>query len=145
VLVLIVALPVVSAAGCLGDEGTAQTERPAPTRQEFIAEADAICWSAEQDFEIALSVHGIPPPPTRKEEAAFLEQEVIPMYQRRVDGIQELTPPPGDGEEIEAALAAAERSIPDDLRERPDRVPKDWLEFTRRFQFQRYGSGPCAD
>jgi hypothetical protein len=143
-LLSLLALGALGLTGCGGGDDDEETP-PAPTRQEFVAQADAICESAEQDFEAALSVHGLPPPPTREEEAEFLEQEVIPLYLRRIDGIQELTPPPGDEEEIEAVLSAAERTLADDLRERPDRVAKGWLEFTRRFQFQRYGSGPCAD
>ncbi len=137
VLVLIVALPVASVAGCGGDE-EAQTEAPAPTRQEFIAQADAICRSAEQDLRAAQESYGS----TRKEEAEFVEEEVIPHFQRQVDEIRELTPPPGDEKKIEAALSAAERDL-DDLLEDPSRVPKGQREFAR--QFRRYGSTTCVN
>lgn len=134
VLVLIIALPVASAAGCGGDEETSQTE--APTRQEFIAQADAICRSAEQDLEAAqgdvYTGDGLD-----EEEAGFVEQEIIPIFQRQLDGIQELTPPSGDAEEIEAALSAAERDL-DNMLEDPNRVPKGLGEFHRLFG--RYGS-----
>ena len=143
-LVLIVALPVASASGCGEDE-----EAPPPTKQEFIAQADAICRSTEQDLSAAQEGYG----PTRavtprvhtradrKEEAEFIEDEVIPTFQRQLDEIRELTPPPGDEEEIEAALAAAERDL-GDLREDPTRVPKGLREFNRLFQ--RYGSNTSS-
>jgi hypothetical protein len=131
VLVLIVALPVASAAGCDGDE-----ETPAPTRQEFIAQADAICRSAERDLGAAeggvYTGDGLD-----EEEAEVVEEKVIPIFQRQVDEIRELTPPPGDEEKIEAALSAAERDL-DDLLEDPGSVPKGLREFNRLFQ--RYGS-----
>lgn len=141
VLVLVVALPVASAPGCGGDEETSQTEAPAPTRQEFIAQADAICRSAEQDLKAAeggvYTGDGLD-----EEEAEFVEEEVIPNFQRQVDEIRELTPPPGDEEKIEAALSAAERDL-DDLLEDPSSVPKGLRKLHRLLQ--RYGSGPCAN
>jgi hypothetical protein len=157
VLVLIVALPVASAAGCGGDEETSQTEAPAPTEQEFIAQADAICRSAGQDLTAQSKGLGFyTPDGLDEEEAEFIEQEIIPFYQRQVDEIRELTPPPGEEEEIEAALSAAEQAL-DDLREDPSSyappvgpdgerittVPKGWLELTR--QLKRYGSKACAN
>ena len=135
VLVLIVAFPVASAAGCGGDEETPQTETPAPTRQEFVAQADAICRSAERDLRAVQDVYtgdGLD-----KEEVHVVEEEVIPIFQWQVDEIRELTPPPGDEERIEAALSAAERDL-DALLEDPGSVPKGLRELNRLFQ--RYGS-----
>lgn len=126
-----------AAAGCGGDEETPQTEAPAPTRQEFAAQADAICRSAEQDLRAVQDVYtgdGLD-----KEEADLVEEEVIPIFQRQVDEIRELTPPPGDEGKIEAALSAADRDL-DDLLEDPGSVPKGLREFNRLFQ--RYGSSP---
>ena len=140
VLVLFVALPVASAAGCGGDEETA----PAPTRQEFIAQADAICRSAEQDLTAQSRDLGFHTPDgVDDEEAEFIEEEVIPFYQGQVDEIRELTPPPGDEEKIEAALSAAERDL-DDLLEDPDRVPKGWVELARLLRGYG-GRGACAN
>ena len=142
-LVLIVALPVASAAGCGGDEETSQTEAPAPTRQEFIAQADAICRSAEQDLNAQSRELGFyTPDGLDEEEAEFVEEEVIPNFQRQVDEIQALTPPPGDEKKIEAALSAAERDL-DDLLEDPTRVPKALRERNRLFE--RYGSKACVN
>jgi hypothetical protein len=140
VLVLIVALPVASAAGCFGDEETSQTESPAPTRQEFIAQADAICRSAEQDLGAVqgdvYTADGLD-----EEEAELVEEEVIPIFHRQLDEIRELTPPPDDKGEIEAALSAAERDL-DDLLEDPNSVPTGLREFNRLFQ--RYGSNTSS-
>ena len=72
-----------------------------------------------------------------KEEADLVEEEVIPIFQRQVDEIRKLTPPPNDEERIEAALSAAERDL-DDLLEDPGSVPKGLRELNRLFQ--RYGS-----
>lgn len=140
VLVLLVGFPAASAAGCGGDEETA----PAPTRQEFVAQADAICRSAEQDLTAQSRDLGFyVPDGLDEEEAEFIEQEVIPFYQGQIDEIRELTPPTGDEERIEEALSAAERGLAADLREDPDRVPKGWMELAR--VLRGYGSGPCGN
>ena len=148
VLVLIVALPVASAAGCDGDEETSQTEAPAPTRQEFVAQADAICRAAEQDLRateedledasVALGRRG-----DEKAEAEFVEDAVIPHFQRKIDGIRELTPPPGEEEKLEAALSAAERDLHDYLQPDLIRVPKGMQELNR--QLESYGSKACVN
>ncbi len=136
---LVPVLIVASAVGCGGDEETSQTE--APTRQEFIAQADTICRSAEQDLKAAegdvYAGDGLD-----EEEAEFVEQEIIPIFQRQLDGIQGLTPPPGDAEEIEAALSAAERDL-EDMLEDPNRVPKGMQELNR--QLESYGSKACVN
>jgi hypothetical protein len=133
-VVLIVALPV-AATGCDGDE---ETEAPAPSRQEYVAQADAICRSAEQDLKAAQQGSGS----ARVEEAEFVEQEIVPILQRQLDEIQELPPPPGDEGNIEAALLAAEEDL-SDLSEDPSRVPEGMRELHR--QLQRYGSTTCVD
>jgi hypothetical protein len=136
VLVLIVALPVASGAACGGDE-----EAP-PTRQEFIRQADAICRSAEQDLSSASKQAGFySPEPTPRKEAEFIEEKIIPIFQTQLDEIRELTPPSGEKEKIEAALAAAERDL-GDLREDPSRVPTGLRELNRLFQ--RYGSNTSS-
>lgn len=135
---LIVALLVTSVAGCDGDERT-----PAPTKEEFIAQAEAICSAADRDLRAAgegvYTGDGLD-----EQEAAVVEKRVIPIFQREVDELRALTPPRGDEETIGAALSAAERDL-GDLIEDPNTVPKGWQEFTRRFE--RYGmkSGPCVD
>ncbi len=139
VLVVVVALAVAWVAGCGGDGET--TEAPAPNRQEFAAQADAICRSAEQDLGAAQEdledeFAALGSRADQRAEAAFVEEEVIPIFQRQVDEIRELTPPPGEGEEIEAALSAAERDIAD-LHADQSRVPKGLRGFNHLFQ--RYG------
>jgi hypothetical protein len=138
VLVLIAALPVASVAGCDGDE-----EKPAPTKKEFIAQAEAVCRAAERDLDAAgtglYTGDGVD-----EEEVALVKEKILPIFRRQVDELRELTPPRGDEQTIERALAAAERDL-DDLIEDPGAVPKGWQEFMRRFV--RYGmdGGPCVD
>jgi hypothetical protein len=139
VLVLIVALPVASAAGCGGGDETRQTEAPAPTRQEYITQANAICRSVAQDLMAAQYLYD---GSSREEDAEFIEEEVIPGFQRQIDEIRELTPPVGDEEKMQAALSAAERDL-GDYREDPRRVPKGFQGLSR--QLRRYGRGSCVN
>lgn len=147
VLVLIIALPAASAAGCDGDEETSQAEAPAPTEQEFSAQADAICRSAEQDLSAAeedLEDEFVASGPRadQKAEAEFIEDAVIPFYQEQIGEIRELTPPPGEEEEIQAALSAAERDL-NDLHPDQRHVPNGLRELNR--QLKRYGSKACVN
>ena len=150
-LVLLVGLPAASVAGCGEDEEST------PTRQEFIAEAHPICRAAEQDLTAKSRDLGFyTPDGVDGEEAEFIEEEVIPFYQGQVDGIRELTPPPGEEERLEAALSEAERGI-EGLREDPlsfappigpdgERIttsPKGWVELGRLLR--GYGRGPCGN
>jgi hypothetical protein len=105
VVLAVVAMALV-AAGCGGDD-----DDDAPTKEEFITQADDICTEGDQVIEEqAAEVFGSGQP-SKAQQEAFIEDTVIPETQSQIDGIRELTPPEGDEDEVNAIVDAADQGI----------------------------------
>jgi hypothetical protein len=95
------------AAGCGGDDDDGGE---APTKDEFITQADEICTDGDQQInEEAEEV--FEGEPSKAEQQAFVEETVIPETQAQIDGIRDLTPPEGDEDQINAIVDAADQGI----------------------------------
>ena len=102
-----------AAAGCGGNDETttvagasgATGVSGAPlTQDEFIAQADAICKSANQDIEQqANDVFG-GGQPTAADVEQFANAVLVPNLQDQVDQLRALTPPEGDEDQINAMI-----------------------------------------
>ena len=99
------------AVGC-GDGG-ADTSA-ADARADFIAEADQICTEASARINAEaepLQQRAGSKVATGTEVTDFFKQVTIPELERMYKQIGELTPPPGDEDQIEAILDAGEQAI----------------------------------
>lgn len=97
------------AVGCGGDD-----EATADARADYIAQADKICaeTSARVDAELKRRQQRVGTDvATGKEVVEFYEEVTIPELERMYKQIGELTPPPGEEDQIEAILDAGEEAI----------------------------------
>jgi hypothetical protein len=121
------------AAGCGDDEDDTTAATPSSARttagatgatgeplskEEFIAEADAICQAGDDEVDAAgQDFFREGGSPGKAEEKAFILQVVVPNVQKQLDQIAELTPPEGDEDEVQAILESAQQGI--------DKIEKD--------------------
>ena len=132
---------------CGGDAG-------APTKAEFIEEADSICAEAsEESQQIALEGFEDPQNPTGAEVLAVFEK-IIPIQRRAVDDIRALERPEGDSEEIGAFVDRADAALDEAQAIRSSQEATAALEAsdTPRDSFyeanraaRRYGLEDCAE
>jgi hypothetical protein len=96
--------------GATGATGAA-TGEPL-TKDEFIAQADAVCKAGDKKIDAAaketFSGGG---QPSQADQEAFVTDDVIPNVQDEVDGIAALTPPEGDEDEVSAIVDSAQDAI----------------------------------
>lgn len=111
-VVLVMAAVVI---GCGGDEGSDESSEPAqenaPTKEEFIAEADQICADGDAEIDQAAEEAFGQGPPSPEEGEQFIAETVLPSIQTQVDGIRDLTPPEGDEETITEFLDTAQSAV----------------------------------
>jgi hypothetical protein len=96
------------AVGCGSDDGS--SEEPL-TKEQFIAEADAICTEAVEAVQAeAVERFGPAPSPdlARAKQKKFIEEVSVPALERQRDQLAELVPPEQDQEQIDELLAAME-------------------------------------
>ena len=107
------------AAGCGDDE----EEPQAPTKEEFVAEADQICADADDALaEVALEQYP-EGPPTGDDAVVFAEEVFIPNLQGQHDDLAALTPPAGEEEAFADVL--------DQLQAGIDEIAADPENFVR--------------
>jgi len=101
--------------GC-GDEDalttTTTASDEAPTKREFIFEADRICFSADSQIEAAaddLATAEREPPPAEVRRVVL--RVVVPALETEVRAIRSLGAPRGDEAQVAAILDATERGI----------------------------------
>jgi hypothetical protein len=103
-----------AASGCGGDddEDTTAAGGEAPSKQEFISEADAICRQGDKEIEQAAGREfGKGQEPSQQEQQQFVTDTVVPNIKNQIDEIRALTPPQGDEGRITAILDAAESGL----------------------------------
>ncbi len=148
-------------AGCGGDDSTTSSESTSPTttssestetsasgpKEEFIAEADAICDQGDQEIQAALIERFGDDPtaqPSKKEQEAFLSEVVAQNYRDQSEAIAELTPPEGDEEQISAILTAL-GEFADQVEDDPGSVleltePPEASQLAQAYGLQSCGS-----
>jgi hypothetical protein len=136
-------------AGCGGDE--AENEFPpgvaqAPTKVEFLREADRICFAQDARIEAAADDLATGPgePPAAQVRRLALGI-VVPALEAEVRAIGALPVPAGDEREVEAILAATERGIAQ-IEADPARLvdgPPPGLRAAGRLA-EEYGSQQCG-
>jgi Flp pilus assembly protein TadD len=104
-------------AGCGGDDESSSST--SMTKDEFIAQADAICQAGKDALDAAGQQLG--QNPTDEQLRQAITDTVIPTLEGEFDDIEALTPPAGDEDEV-AAIIAAGRSGIDEAKDNPDRL-----------------------
>ena len=102
-VVFAAALP---AAGCGGSDDNA------PTKAEFITQADAICKKAHDKFETDFNeAFGDNPQPSQAQLNEFALSTLVPGVQGEIDDISALEPPSGDEAEVNAIIDAVQGGV----------------------------------
>lgn len=83
----------------------------APTKEEFIAEGDAICREGDEALNTAAEEQfgDLSADPPRKQQEQFVSEVVAAEYRSQLEQLRELTPPEGDEEEVDAILTSLEQ------------------------------------
>ena len=108
-LFALLAATMLVAAGCGGDDSS--SDEPAPTKTEYVADADQIC--TDDAAEIQEAVADVPNVAdlTDPETQDAVTNDVLPIYQQQLDDLRALTPPEGDEETTEEIYTALEEAL----------------------------------
>jgi hypothetical protein len=116
-------LPALAIAACGGGSDTttaptqtvtAQKQGPAPTKAEFIKEADALCQqSRDEAASLGQQIQDLPDPTSTEDlhESADLFREYAGILEQQAQALRQLEPPPGDEAIINNWLSTAESSL----------------------------------
>lgn len=136
------ALLALLAGGCGGGD-----DEDAPTKAEFIEQADAICQESNQERILASEQlfkeqDGLPSDP---EEKAFIAETWAPIVRGQHESLSELTPPAGEEEEAEALWAAFEKAL-NTIESEPVGAIAKGLKIFMPFEQMaiKYGFDECA-
>jgi hypothetical protein len=105
-------------AGCGGDDG-GDDSTSSEAKTDFIAKADQLCTQVGEDTNEAVqkrlgadpSEGGKPPVVNDDDVIAIYEDITIPALEGLFDDIAKLQPPPGDEDEIDAIVEAADQAL----------------------------------
>ncbi len=112
--------------GCGDDGDSTDASGAAPTKAEYLAQADKICSDGDAEIDQAAGeVFGsAETEPSRSDQVAFIEDTVLPSIQEQIDGVRALTPPAGDEETITAALDESQSAL-DQAKKNPPSITEE--------------------
>ena len=127
------------AGGCGGDDDGGDSSL---AKQQWIAQADAICagGAKEIDRQASQTFGGEEPQPAEIER--FAEQVAIPTIEREIAQVKALGVPEGDADEIEAIITAAQTGVAQ-AKENPLALDQGALNEATR-QMASYGAKVCG-
>jgi hypothetical protein len=108
------------AAGCGSGGGSTESSSAsatAPTKPEFVKQADAICAAGnteiEEEFEAFLTKNGLGngEEPSKPQAVELSETVLIPNLKAQSAKLRKLTPPSGDESKVSALLDALEEGV----------------------------------
>jgi hypothetical protein len=116
----------------------------APSTEEYIADADAICRQADADLETVVKEQFGTTPPNRQELAQFTEDEVIPNIEDQLAELRELEPPEGDEDQVARIFDTLDQAI-QEFKRNPDieNPPRGIAEANRLAE--DYGFEVCGN
>jgi hypothetical protein len=110
------------AAGCGGDDEAPDTTVGTPlSKADFIAQADAICAEGSDTIDAAAAEEFGTSRPSPEEGAAFVEDVVIPTLEDEANQIDELGPPNGDVDDVEALVEGLRGAI-EEVEDNPEGI-----------------------
>ncbi len=102
---------VIPASIALSACGGSDDSSDAPTKAEFITQADAICARGDDRITAKLKQQFGEKSPNKKETITFISDEVVPNIEQQATELRKLTPPEGDEEEFNALLDSLEGGV----------------------------------
>jgi hypothetical protein len=105
------------AAGCGDDEDEGEDGGEALTKEEFIAQADALC--TREDREVDQAAQRLGKNPSQAEQREFVTGTSLPNIQGQIDGIRELGAPEGEEQQVTEFLDTAQAAL-DEAEANPD-------------------------
>jgi hypothetical protein len=102
-LLLLLPVALLVGAGCGGDD--------APSKDEYIAQADAICRDADEALNEEIQEAFGTKPPTQQQILAFSESNAIPNLEDQLADLRALTPPEGEEETVTQIYDTLEEAI----------------------------------
>lgn len=109
--VFLVVLLALSASLVLVACGSSDNSSDAPTKAEFITQADAICAKGDAAIQKAALDQFGANAPNKAQIADFLSTTEIPNIEQQAADLRELTPPSGDEDTIDALLNSLDDGI----------------------------------
>lgn len=109
-------------AGCGGgDDSSSTSSDTALSKDEFISKADAICKSGNDDVDAqAQQIFGNQQP-TDEQVTQFVNNTLLPSIETEISGIEALTPPAGDEDQVQAIIDAVKSAV-DEAKANPERL-----------------------
>lgn len=129
-------------AGCGDDESSAD----APTKAEFIEQGDAACQEANDEGQKALVAflkkYDQKPGKAQQEEA--VETIIVPLVDAQIEALDELDPPDGDEDQVDAIVASLE-DVRTEAEENPADTATTYAPFTKSKKLAtEYGFENCG-
>jgi hypothetical protein len=130
------------ATGCGGDDDDDDGGDDAPTKEEFVADANQVCEEGNTELDAAAEQVFGKDRPTAEDEGTFITETLVPNVQGQIDEIRDLGAPEGDEDEINGILEDAEAAL-SDLEANPTFEGGDpFADVNRRLA--DYGLTTCA-
>ena len=99
------AVAVALLAGCGSDQGDGDRQPTPQTRQQYVADVNAICAEGPRDLaRVHREINAIDPDQIRQRDDVARELYVDPL-QAEIDRIIQLEPPPGDEDQVDAMIS----------------------------------------
>jgi hypothetical protein len=156
-LALLVPLALIAsmiAIGCGGsddnssDSDSSSDSASAPTKAEFISQADDICGKANKELQTEIHKQFGTKTPNKADAAKFTEDSIIPNLEQQLSDLQALTPPDGDDPEVGEVFSTLGKDI-DALKADPASslspdAMKESGQKAEAYGFDNCGSGGTA-
>lgn len=124
------------------------TEEASSDKARFIKEADKICEEADRKQLAALKKEAekLKKNRSKAEERKLVLNAGLPAIREQVDELEELDPPSGEEEEVEALIAAMDKAVRE-IEENPDVLSKPGASPAPEVNRTSadYGFEACAD
>jgi hypothetical protein len=98
------------AAGCGSDNSDDTSTSAALTKEEFLAQGNAICKQGNQEIDAAFGALG-KGQPSQAELETTITEKVVPGIQSQIDDLRALSPPEGDADTVNAILDDAQTAL----------------------------------
>jgi hypothetical protein len=139
-------------AGCGDSDGNSTESTSALTKQQFIAQADAICKRGneeiEEGYESFAEQNDIPKnqEPSNAQGKEIVETVIIPSVDSQAKGIRALAAPSGDEDEISAMLDSLDEAIAEAEEDPEALVTSQSDPFAKPNELaQEYGLEVCGE
>ncbi|MGB0120464.1 MAG: hypothetical protein WBP55_05880 [Solirubrobacterales bacterium] len=139
VLLSLAAISALAVAGCGGSDDNSD----APTKAEFITQADEICQTASDNLTEAQGE--LNEDSTKDDYIAFISDTYLPELKEEVGKIKDLTPPDGDEGTIDELIASLDDGI-DEMESDPGALLEEGSDPLDQatVQAQDYGLKVCG-